>query len=117
MQYYHMLLDNQSSISRNYVSPFDEKLQQKDRLVRQGVEEGRKRSETLAELEQRRQEEARKNYRESLAEQINEKYNKSAADSTSKVRENEQYKKLTYTPQELARFERERKLAEMARYR
>lgn len=33
-----MLLDNQSNISKNYVSPFDEKLQQKERLVRQGVE-------------------------------------------------------------------------------
>lgn len=112
-----MLLDNQSSISRNYVSPFDDKLQQKDRFVRQGLEEGKRRSDALAEQEQRRQEEARKSYRESLAEQINEKYSKNAVDSTCKVRENEQYKKLTFTPQELARFERERRVAEMQRYR
>jgi hypothetical protein len=33
------------------------------------------------------------------------------------VRENEEYKKLTYNPQDLAKFERERKVAEMQRYR
>ena len=44
-----MLLSNQSSISRNYVSPFDEKLQEKDKLIQQGVEEEKVRREALYE--------------------------------------------------------------------
>lgn len=49
-----MLLSNQSSISRNYVSPFEEQLHEKDKLIQQGVEEEKVRREVLFEQEQRR---------------------------------------------------------------
>lgn len=81
-----MLLSNQSSISRNYVSPFEEQLHEKDKLIQHGVEEEKVRREVLFEQEQRRLEEQRKNYREYLADQINEKYNRSAVDSSVRVR-------------------------------
>jgi hypothetical protein len=104
-------------MSRHYVSPYDEKLMEKDRLIQHNVEEEKTKRDLIFETEQRRQEEARKNYREYLADQINEKYNKNAVDSSFRVRENEEYKKITYTPQELAKFERERKVMEMQRYK
>lgn len=59
----------------------------------------------------------KKNYRELLAEQINDKHHKSAFDKEVKVRQQELFTKATYTPQELARFERERKLLEMQKYK
>ena len=58
------------------------------------------------EQEQRRNEEMKKNYRELLAEQINDKHHKNAFDREVKVRQQELFTKATYTPQELARFER-----------
>lgn len=52
----------------------------------------------------------KKNYRELLAQQINQKYNRNAVDRGNKVREQEVYKQVTYTPQELAKLDRERRV-------
>jgi hypothetical protein len=48
----------------------------------------------------------RKNYRELLADQINEKYSKNTVEREVKLRQQEIYKNITYTPQELAKFDR-----------
>ena len=48
----------------------------------------------------------KKNYRELLAEQVNEKHHKSAVDKEIKVRQQQAFKEITYTPQELAKFEK-----------
>lgn len=59
----------------------------------------------------------KKNYRELLADQINEKYTRNAVDKEIKIKEQEIFKNMTYTPQELAIFARERKLVEMNKYK
>ena len=43
----------------------------------------------------------KKNYRELLAEQVNEKHHKSAVEKEIKVRQQQAFKEITYTPQEL----------------
>lgn len=59
----------------------------------------------------------RRHYREHLAEQINEKTSKSVLEGQDKLREQTQFRQITYIPQELAKMERERKLMEMQRYK
>ena len=48
---------------------------------------------------------------------ICEKYHKNAVDKEIKIRQQQAFQNITYTPQELAKFERERKLAEMNKYK
>ena len=52
----------------------------------------------------------KKGYRELLAEQVNEKYHKNALDKSMKVQQQQAYQQITYTPQELAKMDRERRL-------
>jgi len=59
----------------------------------------------------------KKSYRELLADQINEKYSRNAVDREIKLKQQEIFKNITYTPQEVARFDRERKLIEMSKYK
>lgn len=58
-------------MSKAYVSPFHEREVEKDRHVSEGIEEEKRRSQLWQELEQKRYDEVKKNYRENLAAQIN----------------------------------------------
>ena len=117
IQYYQMLLNNQTNHGNAYVSPFQERDVKKDMFINKGVEVEKKRSEAWLQQERRRNQEIKKNYRELLAEQVNEKYHKNAVDKEIKIRQQQAFQNITYTPQELAKFERERKLAEMNKYK
>lgn len=59
----------------------------------------------------------KKNYRELLADQINQKHHQNAVDREVKVRQQEAFTKITYTPQELDRFNRDRKNMEIQKYK
>ena len=59
----------------------------------------------------------KKNYRELLAEQINQKHQQNAIDRAAKVRNQQIYSQITSSPQELACLERERKKMEMQKYK
>ena len=48
---------------------------------------------------------------------MNEKYLKSAHDREEIVKSNEDYKKLSFTQQEVLRQERDRRLMEMSKYK
>jgi len=48
---------------------------------------------------------------------LNEHSNKNQMENQSRVKEIEQFKMVTYTPHEIAKYERDRKLMEMSKYK
>jgi hypothetical protein len=55
-----MIMNNQENIKNKYVSPFQERSNEKDKLIDRGVEMGRIRSQQDYEREMRRQENVKK---------------------------------------------------------
>ena len=45
VQYYQMIMNNQQNIKNNYVSPFQERDQQKEKFIDRGVQVGKIRSQ------------------------------------------------------------------------
>ena len=56
-------------------------------------------------------------YRNGLAAQINEHERKGYTDNESRVKQQEEFKKVTYSPYEIAKYERDRKIMEMTKYK
>lgn len=54
MKYYQMLLKNQEEVSRAYLPPFYERDHEKQKLISNGIEIDKKRSQVWQEQEQRR---------------------------------------------------------------
>ena len=59
----------------------------------------------------------RRNYRQNLDNQLNEKQFMKAQENQSRVRQQEEFKKVTFTPQEVNKYERDRQLLQMTKYR
>ena len=69
------------------MNPSFERNSEKDKLIANGIEVDKRRSQLWQEQEQRRSEEMKKNYRELLADQINEKYTRNAVDKEIKIKQ------------------------------
>lgn len=74
-------------MAKGYVNPSFERNSEKDKLIANGIEVDKRRSQLWQEQEQRRSEEMKKNYRELLADQINEKYTRNAVDKEIKIKQ------------------------------
>ena len=112
-----MLLNNQANISQHYVSPYSQRDHDKEKFIDHQIAAEKQRSQQWLEQEQRRQLEMKKNYRDLLSEQISQKKNMSSIEHQQIQQQKEEFKKVTLTPQEVARLERERKLHEMQKYK
>jgi exonuclease VII large subunit len=112
-----MLATNQTNIAKNYPDLNQERDSVKDRHIQRGIDEEKQRSQQWWETEQRRLDNARRAYRNDLDGQLNEKNNRQAQENESRVHQQQEFKKITFTPQEVAQYERERKLVEMGKYK
>ena len=74
-------------MAKGYVNPSFERNSEKDKLIANGIEVDKRRSQLWQEQEQRRSEDMKKNYRELLADQINEKYTRNAVDKEIKIKQ------------------------------
>lgn len=59
----------------------------------------------------------RRNYKQNLDNQLNEKQFMKAQENQSRVRQQEEFKKVTFTPQEVNKYERDRQLLQMTKYK
>lgn len=59
----------------------------------------------------------RRNYKQNLDNQLNEKQFMKAQENQSRVRQQEEFKKVTFTPQEVNKYERDRQIMQMTKYR
>ena len=66
-----MIMNNQEKIKNHYVSPFQERDQEKDKLIDRGVEVGKVRSQNDYEREIRRQENVKREFQTVLSHQMN----------------------------------------------
>lgn len=78
MQYYQMLANNQNNIAKHYTDLNQERDSLKEQHIQRGIEEEKQRSQQWWEAEQRRLENQRRNYRQELDGQLNEKNNRQA---------------------------------------
>ena len=56
-------------------------------------------------------------YREGLASQLQEHEKQHLVENQSRVKQQEEFKKVTYSPYEIAKYERDRKIMEMTKYK
>jgi hypothetical protein len=82
-----MLSSNQANIARNYPDLNLERDNVKERFIQHGIEEEKARSQQWWEAEQRRLEGIRRNYRNDLDGQLQEKSFKQAQESESRVKQ------------------------------
>lgn len=112
-----MLLTNQEQLQSSYVSPFSIRDSMKDQHIAHSVEEGEERLKQWDIEEKRRQAERKNMYRSELMSQIEERRRMETMNKEEESRKKEEFKRYGKLPDEISKYERQRQLDEMNKYK
>lgn len=112
-----MLLSNQEQMQAHYVSPFSGRDAIKEQHIQHSVEEGEARTRQWELEERRRQAERKSMYRSELMHQIEERKRQEYQTREEEERRKEEYRKYNKLPEEITKYERQRHMEEMGKYK